>query len=164
MAKELRFDIEARDNLKKGIDALANAVKVTLGPKGRNVVIEKKVSYEKQLYSNIHIGGEWKEYYARTKVAASLAQSEMSLLFHIGFPSQTVEVANVRFLNYQNTLSLEDLPETEITYVGQAMDAEWRGPADERIAQIRKGAATIKVYDEAGELLEPDRGAPAPDA
>ncbi len=42
MAKELKFDIEARDNLKKGIDALANAVKITLGPKGRNVVIEKK--------------------------------------------------------------------------------------------------------------------------
>ena len=42
MAKELKFDIEARDNLKKGIDALANAVKVTLGPKGRNVVLEKK--------------------------------------------------------------------------------------------------------------------------
>src|SRR6056297_1247418 len=42
MAKELKFDIDARDSLKKGIDALANAVKVTLGPKGRNVVIEKK--------------------------------------------------------------------------------------------------------------------------
>src|SRR5210317_1605178 len=42
MAKELKFDIDARDNLKKGIDALANAVKVTLDPKGRNVVIEKK--------------------------------------------------------------------------------------------------------------------------
>ncbi|MFC2080242.1 chaperonin GroEL [Bacteroidota bacterium] len=42
MAKELKFDIDARDYLKKGIDALANAVKVTLGPKGRNVVIEKK--------------------------------------------------------------------------------------------------------------------------
>jgi chaperonin GroEL len=42
MAKELKFDMEARDSLKKGIDALANAVKVTLGPKGRNVVIEKK--------------------------------------------------------------------------------------------------------------------------
>lgn len=42
MAKDLKFDIDARDNLKKGIDALANAVKVTLGPKGRNVVIEKK--------------------------------------------------------------------------------------------------------------------------
>lgn len=42
MAKELKFDIDARDNLKKGIDALADAVKVTLGPKGRNVVLEKK--------------------------------------------------------------------------------------------------------------------------
>ena len=42
MAKEIKFDIEARDALKKGVDALANAVKVTLGPQGRNVVIDKK--------------------------------------------------------------------------------------------------------------------------
>jgi chaperonin GroEL len=42
MAKEIKFDIESRDLLKKGMDQLANAVKVTLGPKGRNVIIEKK--------------------------------------------------------------------------------------------------------------------------
>lgn len=42
MAKEIVFDVEARERLKAGVDALANAVKVTLGPKGRNVVIEKK--------------------------------------------------------------------------------------------------------------------------
>lgn len=42
MAKTINFDIEARDALKRGVDALANAVKVTLGPKGRNVVIDKK--------------------------------------------------------------------------------------------------------------------------
>ena len=42
MAKDIKFDIDARDALKKGVDALANAVKVTLGPKGRNVVIDKK--------------------------------------------------------------------------------------------------------------------------
>ena len=42
MAKEIKFNIEARDLLKNGVDQLANAVKVTLGPKGRNVVIEKK--------------------------------------------------------------------------------------------------------------------------
>ncbi len=41
MAKDIQFDIEARDGLKKGVDALANAVKVTLGPKGRNVIISK---------------------------------------------------------------------------------------------------------------------------
>lgn len=42
MAKEIKFDIEARDMLKSGVDQLADAVKVTLGPKGRNVVLEKK--------------------------------------------------------------------------------------------------------------------------
>ena len=42
MAKQLFFDTSARDQLKKGVDALADAVKVTLGPKGRNVIIDKK--------------------------------------------------------------------------------------------------------------------------
>ena len=42
MAKELKYNVEAREALKMGADALANAVKVTLGPKGRNVVIDKK--------------------------------------------------------------------------------------------------------------------------
>ena len=42
MAKEILFNMDARDQLKKGVDELANAVKVTLGPKGRNVIIEKK--------------------------------------------------------------------------------------------------------------------------
>ncbi|MBQ6751077.1 MAG: chaperonin GroEL [Bacteroidaceae bacterium] len=42
MAKDLKFNIEAREQLKQGVDQLANAVKVTLGPKGRNVIIEKK--------------------------------------------------------------------------------------------------------------------------
>jgi len=41
MAKDIKFDVEARDGLKRGIDALANAVKVTLGPRGRNVIISK---------------------------------------------------------------------------------------------------------------------------
>ena len=55
MAKEIKFNIEARDLLKKGVDALANAVKVTLGPKGRNVVIDKKfgasTGYKRWCYS-----------------------------------------------------------------------------------------------------------------
>src|SRR5271157_2640180 len=42
MAKEIKYNIEARDLLKKGVDIMSNAVKATLGPKGRNVIIEKK--------------------------------------------------------------------------------------------------------------------------
>ena len=44
MAKIIKYNLEARDLMKQGVDQLANAVKVTLGPKGRNVVIEKKLS------------------------------------------------------------------------------------------------------------------------
>src|ERR1700709_244292 len=42
MAKNIQFDSDGRDRLKRGVDKLANAVKVTLGPKGRNVIIDKK--------------------------------------------------------------------------------------------------------------------------
>ncbi|MCB0757776.1 MAG: chaperonin GroEL, partial [Flavobacteriales bacterium] len=41
-AKNIQFEVDARDRLKRGVDQLANAVKVTLGPKGRNVIIDKK--------------------------------------------------------------------------------------------------------------------------
>jgi len=43
MAKDINYDVDARTSLKRGVDKLANAVKVTLGPKGRNVVIDKKI-------------------------------------------------------------------------------------------------------------------------
>ena len=43
MAKLIKYDSDARESLKRGVDTLANAVKVTLGPKGRNVVIDKKI-------------------------------------------------------------------------------------------------------------------------
>jgi len=42
MAKQVKYNVEARDALKRGVDILANAVKVTLGPKGRTVIIDKK--------------------------------------------------------------------------------------------------------------------------
>ena len=52
MAKEITFDTEARNALKLGVDKLANAVKVTLGPKGRNVVIDKKCKNTQQAQNN----------------------------------------------------------------------------------------------------------------
>jgi chaperonin GroEL len=48
MAKELFFDSEAREKMKRGVDTLANAVKVTLGPKGRNVIIRNSVPHRLQ--------------------------------------------------------------------------------------------------------------------
>ncbi|MFH0758346.1 MAG: endo-1,4-beta-xylanase [Bacteroidota bacterium] len=114
------------------------------------VVIEHNVSYEKEISHKVSIGSEWREYYAPAEVVHTLATSEVSYLFHMGYPNQLVELAGVRFLNYHNTLGLADLPVTGITYVGRDPDAPWRAPAEERIAQHRKGLAEITIYDAQG--------------
>lgn len=125
------------------------------GAGGVTVVIERsQPPHTKELYYNISIGQEWKQYYAAVVIANTLSASEVSYLFHCGFPSQIIEIADVQFLNYKNTLTVEELPRTEITYVGQAPDAAWRAPAAERIEEIRKGVVDIVVYDEQGSLAE----------
>lgn len=58
MAKEIKYDIEARELLKQGVDALANAVKVTLGPKGRNVVLEKKYGAPRSTKDGVTVAKE----------------------------------------------------------------------------------------------------------
>ena len=54
MAKDIKYDVDARELLRQGADALANAVKVTLGPKGRNVVIEKKFGAPRITKDGVH--------------------------------------------------------------------------------------------------------------
>ena len=58
MAKEITFDLEARDALKRGVDILANAVKVTLGPKGRNVIIDKKFGAPSVIKDGVSVAKE----------------------------------------------------------------------------------------------------------
>lgn len=117
------------------------------------VCIEEKGTWAKQLYYTIAMGSEWKEYYAPVEITQSLASTEVNYLIQLGFPDQTLELADVRYLNYFDTYSIEDMPLTQVTYPGQAPDAAWRAPAAERIMQIRKGSADIVVYDAAGQPL-----------
>jgi endo-1,4-beta-xylanase len=118
------------------------------------VTIENNTTYAKDLYLTVTIGREWKQYYAPVKCISTLATNQVSYAFHTGYRSQTLEIADVKFLNYKQTLTLDDLPQTEINYFGREADAEWRAPADERINQIRKGIAEIMVYDEQGQVVE----------
>ncbi len=118
------------------------------------VVIEHKTTYEKEISHKVLIGSEWKQYYASVKVKSTWSTSDVRYAFFTGYSSQTIEVADVQFLNYKNTISIDDLPVSEITYPGQAADAEWRVSAQERINQIRKGIVDIEVYDENGEVVK----------
>lgn len=119
-----------------------------------NVVIEHGTTYAKEISTKLRIAKEWKQYFASVKSKSTWTTAEVRYALFTGYPSQTIEVADVQFLNYKKTLTLNDLPITIITYPGQAADAEWRAPAQERINQIRKGVADITVYDEQGLPVE----------
>lgn len=124
------------------------------GTGAATVVIENATSYAKEISTKLTIGKEWKQYFASVKSKSTWTSTQVRYALFTGFPSQTIEVADVKFLNYKTSVTLNDLPITEITYTGQAADAAWRVPAGERINQIRKGMVDITVYDEQGQLVE----------
>ncbi len=120
-----------------------------------NVCIEQNSDpYTKQIYFTVKIGTDWKQYFVPLKCKSALALAEVTYSFHTGFSSQTIEVADVKFLDYKQTVTLESLPVTPITYIGREADAPWRTEAAARIDQNRKGIANIVVYDEQGQLVK----------
>lgn len=115
-----------------------------------SVIIENATTYAKETSTKLRLAKEWKQYYVSVKSKSTWTTTQVRYALFTGYPSQTIEVAEVQFLNYKNSLTINDLPVTEITYPGQAADAEWRTPAQERINQIRKGIVDVVVYDENG--------------
>lgn len=124
------------------------------GEGAATVIIEHRTTYEKEISHKVLIGSEWKQYYASVKSKSTWSTADVRYALFTGYTSQTIEVANVQFINYKNTIQLEDLPVSEITYPGQAADAAWRAPAQERIDQIRKGIVDIEVFDENGDAVK----------
>ncbi len=81
-----------------------------------SVVIENATTYAKEIATKLTIGKEWKQYYASVKSKSTWTTAQVRYALFTGFPSQTIEVAEVQFLNYKTTLALSDLPITVITY------------------------------------------------
>ena len=78
MAKELVYNVEARDALKRGVDQLADAVKVTLGPKGRNVIIDKKYGAPQITKDGVTVAKEIELPDARENLGAQLVKEVAS--------------------------------------------------------------------------------------
>ena len=78
MAKDIKFDIEARDAIKRGVDALANAVKVTLGPKGRNVIISKSFGGPQVTKDGVTVAKEIELEDARENMGAQMVKEVAS--------------------------------------------------------------------------------------
>ncbi|MBK1876692.1 endo-1,4-beta-xylanase [Pelagicoccus mobilis] len=107
---------------------------------------------EKSVVRSVTSDKEWSEFLIPFEFAENYGVGEVALNFGMGAGrhAQTYELAGFEVYHYGTSLSVDDLPETALTYPGRELDATWRIAAAERIEQHRKGDFTLKVVDADG--------------
>jgi endo-1,4-beta-xylanase len=111
--------------------------------------------YTKYIAREIISDSEWHEYLIPLQVGQNFAKGDLQLKFGVGAgdKAQTYELAGIELYNYGHSLSLEDLPKTELSYDGRAAEAAWRVEAASRIEQYRKGDFSFTFKDSNGQPL-----------
>ncbi len=92
---------------------------------------------------------EWRRFYVPGEAKVAVAAGEGGIRFRLGYDPQTIEIADVRLLNFGSRVKLADLPFTPNTYRGREPQAPWRAEAAARIENLRKGDLTVTVLDAA---------------
>ncbi len=92
---------------------------------------------------------EWRRFYVPSEAKVAVAAGEGGIRFRLGYDPQTIEIADVRLLNFGSRVKLADLPFTPNTYRGREPQAPWRADAAARIENLRKGDLTVTVLDAA---------------
>ena len=110
-------------------------------------IIEHKDTYEKPLSHTFIVVGEWTHFVYAFKSSMNLTLDKHKAALFFGHAVQTIEVANIQFLNYKKTKTIDELPAMAITYAGMELDAPWRVDAIERIEKFRKGNVLVKLVD-----------------
>ena len=113
-----------------------------------NPILENNSTYEKTLSQLVGCSPEWKLYQIPFTSTLSLSSSQSHFSFFLGYTNQIVEIADIQLLNYYDSITIDELPETEFSYFGREDTASWRAEATERIETYRKGDLTIHVEDE----------------
>ena len=94
---------------------------------------------KEKIRRTISISSEWQQYYVPIKIEKWVNAKKLSVAVQFGFPPQKFLLKNIEVRIFDKNTNIEDLPKTEITYVGMEDDAEWRKAAYQRIEQHRKG-------------------------
>jgi endo-1,4-beta-xylanase len=110
-------------------------------------IIEHNKTYAKPLSKTFSPGGDWVHMVYGFKSNMTLTADVHKAAFFLGYGIQTIQVADIQFLNYKKTLTVADLPVMEVRYAGMEMDAPWRTEASERIEKFRKGNVTVRLVD-----------------
>jgi GH35 family endo-1,4-beta-xylanase len=106
--------------------------------------------FDKAAAFPVSAGSQWKEVFVPFQATRDFPLGEARIAFRAGYDRQTIDIADVRVVNFKSSVKLETLPRTLITYEGRSPDAPWRKAALDRIEKIRKGDLTIEVTDSTG--------------
>lgn len=106
--------------------------------------------YDKSLRTTISVGPEWSVYDIPFKVVRDFAKGEAAFSFNFGTLQQTLEIAGVELLDFEDRAQVDQLPATRFTYAGREEGAAWRVKALKRIEAVRTAPIAIKVVDKSG--------------
>lgn len=111
--------------------------------------------YSKYLTREVSNTSQWQEFFVPVEMTQGEQAGDLRLIFGFGAGDrpQTFDIAGVSLVNYGNSVDLEELPSTDLSYAGRDPDAPWRAEAAARIEQYRKGDFKVKVLH-GGESLE----------
>lgn len=111
--------------------------------------------YHKVINRNINSASEWIEYFVSATVDQDFTKNKLNILFELGAgdKAQTFQIAGIELFNYQQTLTLADLPNTKQSYGGREEDAPWRSEAQARIEEHRKGSFSLTLQTSDGQNI-----------
>ncbi len=109
--------------------------------------------WDKSASYPVRAGREWKKVTVPFEATQSFRVGEAQMIFRLGYPKQTIQIAEVKVENFGKQLSLLDLPVTTVSYAGSEPTAAWRKAAEERIEKHRKAEFELVVKDAAGQRI-----------
>ncbi|MGJ8683637.1 MAG: endo-1,4-beta-xylanase [Nonlabens sp.] len=109
------------------------------------IQLRQSDSFKENLDRTLNIGSVWKKYYIPFQATQNISKDDLAVVFQFGFQPQELALKNIKFEVFPQNTALEDLPKTEVTYIGMEMDAEWRKIAQARIEKLRKSDFNITV-------------------
>jgi len=113
--------------------------------------IEQNVDpWTKSMYHLFMIDDQWRQYFFTFTAADTLPANIINVEFDQGAYIQEIEMADIHLIDYGQTLSINEMPVSTVTYDGRDPNASWRVPANQRIDSIRKGKIQITVVDTSG--------------
>ena len=106
--------------------------------------------FDKSLSYAVRAGAQWKQVLVPFVAKRNFQAGEAQVTFRLGYPPQTIDLADVKVENFEKRAALADLPRSKATYAGMEADAPWRAQAEARIDQLRKADLSVRVVGSDG--------------